>query len=240
MKREGSIWTIQCSSDYGPIFCRDIYIHDNCNKENSCWIQNDGTNRFEYDSQYKRSIFVNTNKYDNETRFSVLDYEVYCIENYKDYIYNTCKYPDIIWEYIETTDIPVDSMKQFDDDIELRNDLDVLRCEDSNIRIKVSQYYFTNPSELLPDTQIVNQQYDHYLKKWVGDYNWKLIYRASEHGYTASSFHECCDDKGPTLIVIKSREGWIFGGYTTKSWKVPYPVLYRCIVCYSVFLIFNR
>ena len=66
---------------------------------------------------------------------------------------------------------------------------------------------------------LVNKEYDDKLREWNGDYNWKLIYRASEHGYTASSFHECCNDKEPTLIVIKSSGGWIFGGYTTKSWS---------------------
>ena len=66
---------------------------------------------------------------------------------------------------------------------------------------------------------LVNKEYDDKLREWNGDYNWKLIYRASEHEYTASSFHECCNDKGPTLIVIKSSGGWIFGGYTTQSWS---------------------
>ena len=78
-----------------------------------------------------------------------------------------------------------------------------------------------NPSELLPNTQIVNQQYDYKLREWLGnDYKWKLLYRASEHGYSGKSFHEYCDNvNGPTLIVIKSSGGWIFGGYTTKSWR---------------------
>ena len=81
-------------------------------------------------------------------------------------------------------------------------------------------YYLKNPSELLVNTQLVNQQYDAKLREWIGnDYKWRLIYRASEHGYTASSFHECCNDKGPTLIVIKSSGGWFFGGYTTQSWS---------------------
>ena len=38
----------------------------------------------------------------------------------------------------------------------------------------------------------------------------------SEHGYSAKSFHEYCDNKGPTLMVVKSSGGWIFGGYTTN------------------------
>ena len=58
------------------------------------------------------------------------------------------------------------------------------------------------------------------MREWLGsDYDMKLLYRASEHGYTAKSFHKYCDDKGPTLIIIKSSEGWIFGGYTTQSWS---------------------
>ena len=65
-----------------------------------------------------------------------------------------------------------------------------------------------------------NTDYDDKMREWLGsDYDMKLLYRASEHGYTAKSFHEYCDDKGPTLIIIKSSEGWIFGGYTTQSWS---------------------
>ena len=63
------------------------------------------------------------------------------------------------------------------------------------------------------------KKYDSYLRKWAGNYQWRLLYRASEHEYSGKSFHECCDDKGPTLIVIKSSGGWIFGGYTTRSWS---------------------
>ena len=131
-----------------------------------------------------------------------------------------CKYPDIIWECIETKDISEESLKQVADDAQLLNDLDTIRCHNSEIRAKISRYCFKNPSELFPNTQLLNQQYDDKLREWLGnDYQWKLLYRASEHGYTAESFHECCDDKGPTLIVIKSDGGWIFGGYTTQSWS---------------------
>ena len=77
MKRKESSKAISCYSIHGPIFCDDIYIGDNCNKENSCWIGNDGTNGYECHLQYKSSLFVNTNKPDNTNRFSVLDYEVY-------------------------------------------------------------------------------------------------------------------------------------------------------------------
>ena len=44
-----------------------------------------------------------------------------------------------------------------------------------------------------------------------------LIFRASSDGKSGADFHRCCDNKGPTLIVIQSKE-YIFGGYTSKSW----------------------
>ena len=74
---------------------------------------------------------------------------------------------------------------------------------------------------LLKDSTILlDTLYDKYLREWLGkNCKCKLLYRTSEHGYTASSFHEYCDDKGPTLIIVKSNEGWIFGGYTTQSWS---------------------
>ena len=139
-------------------------------------------------------------------------------------------------EYIETKDISEESLKQFDDDIELLNDLDAIHCEDSAIRVKISRYYFKNPSEFLPNSQLVDKKYDDKLREWCGDYKWKLLYRASEHEYSGDVFHECCDDKGPTLIVIKSTEGWIFGGYTTKSWRSSS----RCIYIIFILLIKNR
>ncbi len=73
---------------------------------------------------------------------------------------------------------------------------------------------------LLYDSKIiVDTQYDNYLKEWLGVYKWKLIYRSSKNGFTAKSFHKYCNYYSPTLVVIKSRDGWIFGGYTTQLWN---------------------
>ena len=221
MKRKESEYAIVCNSFDGPIFGdNDIHIGDDCNNETECYIENNGKKGYECHPEYKSSLFVNNFESKYRNYFSVLDYEVYYnIDYFKDYIYETCRCPDIIWEYIETKDISDESLKQVDDDIDLLNDLIDIKSNESTIRLKICKYYIKTPSVLLTNTNIVNQKYDSYLREWLGDYKWKLIYRASEHEYTASSFHEYCDDKGPTLIVIKSTEGWIFGGYTTQSWN---------------------
>lgn len=44
-----------------------------------------------------------------------------------------------------------------------------------------------------------------------------LLFRASEHGFSAYRFHYYCDLKGPTLILAQTNIG-IVGGITPISW----------------------
>ena len=46
----------------------------------------------------------------------------------------------------------------------------------------------------------------------------KRIYQGSQYEITKASFNEHCLNKGPTLSVIQSDNGRIFGGYTSKDW----------------------
>ncbi len=233
MKKKESRETILCDSEYGPIFGHcynihyyynselDICIRDRCDMKEGCYINNDGNHTYECHPKYKSSLYTNKSNGFYRCRFSILDYEVFGIDyENRDNINKLCKHPDIIWKCIKTRVISVESLKQFDDDAEILTDLDAIHLDSySNIRMKISKYYFKNPSKLLVNTQIVNEQYDAKLREWCGDFQWRLLYRASEHGYTAESFHEYCDNKRPTLVVIKSSGGWLFGGYTTRSWS---------------------
>ena len=42
------------------------------------------------------------------------------------------------------------------------------------------------------------------------------IYCANEDGWDAKDFHGLCDNKGWTINLIQTKEGFIFGGFTTK------------------------
>ena len=55
-------------------------------------------------------------------------------------------------------------------------------------------------------------------------YNSKLIslkevFKGSRDGDGASSFHSKCDDLNGSLILIKSEDEIIFGGFTKKNWN---------------------
>lgn len=45
-----------------------------------------------------------------------------------------------------------------------------------------------------------------------------LLFRASQNCFSAQKFHASCDFKGPTLSLIKSKTGKVFGGFCSISW----------------------
>ena len=46
-----------------------------------------------------------------------------------------------------------------------------------------------------------------------------LLYKASADSDSASVFHEKCDAANNTIVLVETKDGKRFGGYTTKSWK---------------------
>jgi hypothetical protein len=45
--------------------------------------------------------------------------------------------------------------------------------------------------------------YQRFLNTWYGCSKqvWRLVYRASSHGYSAESFHRHCDGVAPTYVI---------------------------------------
>ena len=137
------------------------------------------------------------------------------------YIDMNMMYPTIIEDYLLNGKINPELIQKNHDRVtcsDLIREMEMIGIKMNEKRkmeiINSTKLLFMQDSTILLDTE-----YDSYLEEWTGYGVCTLIYRASEHGYTAESFHQYCDDKGPTLVLIKSSEGWIFGGYTTQSWS---------------------
>ena len=228
MKTDDDNKSITCIASKGPIFGDSaICICENCNtKDNS--ISN--VNSSYEDSGNNNSLFVNTDSSYKTNYFTTFDYEVYCIDNYKDYIYNICQCPTITWPYLFTNEMYDNLLKKLTNETGLLHDLDVIHESNNALRFTIVQSFFKNPSSFLPGTHYIEENYDSILKEWAGDNTMRLAFRASDHGYSGRNFHNYCDNvKGPTLIVIKSSGGWIFGGYTTQSWSGSILLLYANI-----------
>ena len=80
--------------------------------------------------------------------------------------------------------------------------------------------------EGLTDSVIVGDNVHHLanLSTWLKPVaqsessKWKRCWRASVDGWNASTFHSGCDNKGPTVTIIRVGGKFIFGGYTNLSW----------------------
>ena len=46
-----------------------------------------------------------------------------------------------------------------------------------------------------------------------------LLYTLSKEGKSGKIFHEKCNNKGATVIVVQSQHNHVFGGYTSVSWQ---------------------
>jgi hypothetical protein len=60
-----------------------------------------------------------------------------------------------------------------------------------------------------------------HLDKWFEKKpkGFELLYKGGTDGFKCTNFHSKCDNKGATLVVIKSIQGNIFGGFSLKPWN---------------------
>jgi len=71
-------------------------------------------------------------------------------------------------------------------------------------------------------SEIMGNQDSKFITDWLNTiftsgFKFELIYRASRDG--DRTFHEFCDNKGPTLSIIRSENDQIFGGFSKNSWN---------------------
>ncbi|XP_060535457.1 uncharacterized protein LOC132707569 [Cylas formicarius] len=91
--------------------------------------------------------------------------------------------------------------------------------DDQRLRPRVSP-------QLFPGSMILGQDKSHFqriLNAWYGHpkQTWRLIYRASSHGYSASAFHRHCDGISPVYVIVMGVRGEICGGFSDVAWIKP-------------------
>jgi len=47
----------------------------------------------------------------------------------------------------------------------------------------------------------------------------ELLFQASKDGDAVSTFHSHCDNQGPSVVIVESLSGYLFGGYTHANWS---------------------
>ena len=103
--------------------------------------------------------------------------------------------------------------------------------EDSKLIILTDEIKFfgkiVKNDEFFIDSTIINDDNNKrkLIIKWIEEkinkkcLDFKLIFSMNKHGDKCENFHECCDNQGPTLVLIQTMNNKIFGGFTPLNWK---------------------
>jgi len=106
----------------------------------------------------------------------------------------------------------------------------LIKSEDKNMRMQVlaDAEYFQLPEELknylrwssaegidlwFSEVDFINKQLKQVSREMGG-----LLFQTSKDGGSVSTFHSRCDGKGPTVVIVETKSGNVFGGYTYTSW----------------------
>jgi len=99
---------------------------------------------------------------------------------------------------------------------------DILKFERNNKKINETIFGKLKSNKMM-DSLILSsrgrQKKLFLLCEFPVDQKWNLIYRASQDGFEAAKFHSKCDNKPNTLVIIKSTNDNVFGGYTEQTWN---------------------
>jgi len=88
------------------------------------------------------------------------------------------------------------------------------------LSIANSIFEFNSTNAVNIDSKLIKGEQASLLKKWIsnGTVRFKLIYRGTRDGFSASTFHSKCDKFKPTVSIIQSNNNKIFGGFTDQDW----------------------
>ena len=59
------------------------------------------------------------------------------------------------------------------------------------------------------------------LEQWIGTgpKTFTLLYAITRDGCNSTTFHQKCDNQGPTVTVLYNQQGSVYGGYTSVTWQ---------------------
>ena len=97
------------------------------------------------------------------------------------------------------------------------NDINGIWSDIYKVKTNLKDIDFDNNSLIIEN----NKEYENTLKNWINPdkkIKAELLYRLTRDGDLYKTFHEKCDNKGPTLTLIHDTSNIKTGGYTPLSW----------------------
>jgi len=82
---------------------------------------------------------------------------------------------------------------------------------------KIKTLIMNVDSNILKESKRENELIEK-INEWIKIKRMELIYRGTRDGSSCNDFHNKCDNKGESIILIKNDKDNIFGGYTSYPW----------------------
>ncbi|KAJ5067912.1 pep-cterm sorting domain-containing protein [Anaeramoeba ignava] len=82
---------------------------------------------------------------------------------------------------------------------------------------------FEQLQKIFADSEIIKDiEYVKKLQEWINDNDFfskmKKGFSAKRDGFSSQNWHKAVDGKGKTLVIIKTEDNFIFGGFTQVGW----------------------
>ena len=80
---------------------------------------------------------------------------------------------------------------------------------------------------LMFQSNIINEEEQNIIMNWIPKkiISTKLIFDTSRDGDSIDAFKNKCEGICPTLVIVKTNTGIVFGGYATSAWKKEGPII---------------
>jgi len=115
-----------------------------------------------------------------------------------------------------------DQLNSIQDEMKEKFNLIMLKLNQLTNKTEEEDYNFEN---IFKKSKIIKIKGNHIncLKNWINPNNNNikvhLLYDAKRDGGLSTVFHQLCDNKGPTLTIIKTSNGKRIGGFTSRDWN---------------------
>ncbi|KAJ5073376.1 pep-cterm sorting domain-containing protein [Anaeramoeba ignava] len=92
------------------------------------------------------------------------------------------------------------------------------------IFLKEKGIFILEPRNKLRESLVIKKlEHERFLRDWVNEdvffNDMKLKYSAKKNGFSAKLFHEMCDNNGKTLVLVRTTDGYVFGGFSDVGWS---------------------
>ena len=109
---------------------------------------------------------------------------------------------------------------------DLKQEISKLKNENKDLKSRIIKLEKINEPLFFQESKIINRKDEELIINWLPKkYKFtNLIFCTSRDGDTIDAFKNKCENQSPTLVIIKTDKGIIFGGYASSPWKEKGPI----------------